>query len=175
MGGRKGWRSQEIPGYGGKKEMEIPGYGGKKEMEIPGDPRIWGQESHKDSVRNSSLQGTLSVVVWFSVFLLRLTARLGLPCPGSLCPSSSHLLCNGSLGVHPPSPVRQHFNYGECVCWRLGKQTFAQLRTGFRLNIEAGSFPAVSALAARCSTQLTYTDTSLHPHKHLFARKKKCL
>ena len=31
---------------------------------------------------------------------------------------------------------------------------------GVRLNVEAGRFPAVSALAARCSTQLTYTDTS---------------
>ena len=44
---------------------------------------------------------------------------------------------------------------------------------GVRLNIEAGRFPAVSALAARCNTQLIYTDTSLHPHKHLFAARKK--
>ena len=129
--GYGGKKEMEIKGYGGKKEMEIPGYGGKKEMEIPGDPRIWGQESHKDSVRNSSLQGTLSVVVWFSVFLLRLTARLGLPCPGSLCPSSSHLLCNGSLGVHPPSPVRQHFNYGECVCvLEIGQTNIRPVKNG---------------------------------------------
>ena len=43
---------------------------------------------------------------------------------------------------------------------------------GVRLNIETGRFPAVSALAARCNTQLIYTDTSLHPHKHLFAARK---
>ena len=43
---------------------------------------------------------------------------------------------------------------------------------GVRLNIEAGRFPAVSALAAHCGTQLTYTDTSLHPHKHLFTARK---
>ena len=44
---------------------------------------------------------------------------------------------------------------------------------GVRLNIEAGRFPAVSALAGRCNTQLTYTDTSLHTRKHLFAVRKK--
>ena len=44
---------------------------------------------------------------------------------------------------------------------------------GVRLNIETGRFPAVSALAARCNTQLIHTDTSLHPHKHLFAARKK--
>ena len=46
---------------------------------------------------------------------------------------------------------------------------------GVRLNIEAGRFPAVSALVARGSPQLTYTDTSLHPHKHLFDARKKTL
>ena len=39
--------------------------------------------------------------------------------------------------------------------------------------MEAGRFPVVSALAACCSTQLTYTDTSLPPHKYLFAAQKR--
>ena len=43
---------------------------------------------------------------------------------------------------------------------------------GVRLNIEVGKFHAVSALAARWNTQLTYTYTSLHPHKHLFAARR---
>ena len=44
---------------------------------------------------------------------------------------------------------------------------------GVRLNIEADRFPAVSVMAARCNIQLTYTDTSFHTHKHLFAARKK--
>ena len=43
---------------------------------------------------------------------------------------------------------------------------------GVRLNIEVGGFPAVRALAACCNTQLIYTDTTLRPHKHLFAARK---
>ena len=43
---------------------------------------------------------------------------------------------------------------------------------GVRLNIEVGRFPAFRALAACWNTQLTYTDTSLRPHKHLFAARK---
>ena len=45
---------------------------------------------------------------------------------------------------------------------------------GVRLNIEAGRFPAVIALAARCSLQLTYTDISLHPHKHPIIVQELC-
>ncbi len=44
-----------------------------------------------------------------------------------------------------------------------------------QLIIIIGRFPAVSAWAARCDTQLTYTNTSLHPHKHLFAARKSLL
>ena len=40
---------------------------------------------------------------------------------------------------------------------------------GVRLNIEVGGFPAVRALA----TQLIYTNTTLRPHKHLFATRKR--
>ena len=39
---------------------------------------------------------------------------------------------------------------------------------GVRLNIEVGGFPAVRQLAA----ELIYTDTTLRPHKHLFAARK---
>ena len=41
-----------------------------------------------------------------------------------------------------------------------------------RLNIEVGWFPAVRALAACWNTQLIYTDTTLRPHKHIFAARK---
>ena len=46
---------------------------------------------------------------------------------------------------------------------------------GVRLNTEVGGFPAVRELAACWNTRLTYTDTSLRPHKHLFAARKSLL
>ena len=76
-------------------------------------------ESHRDSVIILVFRELSVFVVWFCVFLLRLTAVLGLPCPDSHCPSSLYLICKVLFGF-------THFDlFGDtlttvCVCWRLG-------------------------------------------------------
>ena len=71
--------------------------------------------------------------------------------------------CRGAIIPHWP------------LCWRAhSERSHPRLMLlGVRLNIEVGGCPAVRALAACSNTQLTCTDTSLRPHKHLFAEQKK--
>ena len=85
------------------------------------------------------------------------------------------IFCRGAIPHWPfcwsAHTERSHKGTLESCALRMRAHPWLMLLE-VRLNIEVGGFPAVRALAACWNTQLTYTDTSLRPHKHLFAERK---
>ena len=85
------------------------------------------------------------------------------------------IFCRGAIPHWPfcwsAHSERSHKGTLESRVLRMRAHPWLML-LGVRLNIEVGRFPAFRALAACWNTQLTYTDTSLRPNKHLFAARK---